>query len=46
MVKAGAPLALIVLAVIALACRSALSAGGGGHGLARGRAAAETPATT
>jgi hypothetical protein len=45
-VKAGAPLALIVLAVIALACRSALTQEEAGTAWREDAPAAETPAPT
>lgn len=45
-VKAGAPLSLIVLAVIALACRSALRQEEAGTAWREDAPAAETPATT
>ena len=44
--KAGAPLSLIVLAVIALACRSALRQEEAGTAWREDAPAAETPATT
>ena len=45
-VKAGAPLSLIVLAVIAMACRSALAQEEAGTAWREEAPAAETPATT